>query len=276
MVKRTLLAGATMIALTGMADAADMAVKARPAPQDIYATLPGWTGWYMGGQVGYGWDWSGVDLTSNSTSGAFTGTSLQTLGSAPQGFTGGVKLGYDAQVGNLVLGIVTDINGANFTAGNGSTTTTTGPSSANPATPLTTLNSLAHGATTNWWGTTNGRLGLAGFGNHILPYVTGGLAYGGTKATFNAATATTGSVTASASDFSLANAVSKTSVGWNIGAGIETRIDRNWAFFIEGKYIDLGSVQVPLTVSNSANKLVLTSDQKFQFGVVEGGFHYRF
>lgn len=228
MLRKTLLAGAAIVTLSGAANAADLPVKAQPhAP--LVAPLPGWTGWYMGAKIGYGWDWSGLDLT-------MPGAAI-TLGNAPHGFTGGGQLGYDLQVGNFVFGIVSDINGANFQTSN------------------TSLATLLSGANTNWWGTTNARLGLAGFGNHLLPYAFAGVAYGGTKASF----ATPG----------IASAVSNTSTGWDAGAGIETRLDRNWSLFLEGKYIDLGSTTVPVLAT-------VTGNQKFQFGVVEGGINYRF
>lgn len=225
--KKLLLAG-TALTFAGLANAADLPVKAQPY-QGYNMSVPSWTGWYIGPKVGYGWNWSGLDVTAPGGGAA--------LGNAPHGFTGGVQLGYDLQVGAFVFGIVSDINGANFQANN------------------TSFATLASGATTNWWGTTNAKLGLAGFGNHLMPYVFAGVAYGGTKASFTMPT--------------VASAVSTTSTGWDAGAGIETRLDRNWSLLIEVKYIDLGSTNIPVVAA-------ITGHQAFQFGVVEGGFNYRF
>lgn len=244
----------SVVSVGGTAIAADLPVKAIPSNPIAPTTIGTWTGAYIGAQVGYGWDWSGMNLSGTKDT---VVTTLNSLGNAPQGFTGGGRLGYDAQVGNLVFGIVTDINGANFT-GNGSTSN------------LNTLGSLASGVTTNWWGDVNGRLGITFLGNNILPYVTGGLAYGGTKATFNCSAC---GVTAAGAVTPLSNAITNTSVGWDLGAGVETKISQNWSVFVEGKFIDLGTIQVPLV---SAGNVVATGSQHFQFGVVEGGINYRF
>jgi outer membrane immunogenic protein len=45
--------------------AADMAVKAPPpAPAPVY----NWTGWYVGGNVGYSWGNAHTDIAGNGTS----------------------------------------------------------------------------------------------------------------------------------------------------------------------------------------------------------------
>jgi outer membrane immunogenic protein len=215
------------LAWTFPARSADLSVKAPPAA--VAPSYGLWTGFYGGLQIGYGWDWSGTDFNS-------AGTTIATLGNSPHGPIGGGRLGYDLQAGALVLGIVTDINVAGF--------------NSNSAMSGLNVNNV-----TNWWGSTNARLGFSQFGDHLLPYVTGGAAYGGKKTDITAVT-----VAATASD---------TSLGWNAGAGIETRITRNVSLFIEGKFVDLGTVTVPIGG-------ILTSDQKFQFGIVEGGLNFRF
>ncbi len=74
-----------------------------------------------------------------------------------------------------------------------------------------------------WFGTIRGRVGYA-FGN-VLPYVTGGLAFGDLVAT---ATATGVDET-------------KTEAGWTVGLGAEYGFNANWSAKVEYLYIDLGS-----------------------------------
>src|SRR5436190_9146001 len=51
--KKLALAVTAVAALSGQALAADMPVKARPAPQPVVAAIS-WTGCYVGGGFGYG------------------------------------------------------------------------------------------------------------------------------------------------------------------------------------------------------------------------------
>jgi outer membrane immunogenic protein len=133
-----------------------------------------------------------------------------------------------------VLGLVTDINLADFN----SNSNTLGISVSNA---------------TNWWGSTNLRLGFSQFGDHLLPYAFGGLAYGGKKTDISGFSAST------------------TSAGWDAGAGIETRITRNVSIFIEGKYVDLGGLNVPINPGMN-----LFGNQQFTFATITGGLNLRF
>lgn len=253
MIKKTLMAGIAMVAFAGVASAADMATKAAPQPVFMAPALGSWTGWYLAGMVGYGYDLTSTVAAING--GAPNTVALANLGSAPNGFTGGGKLGYDIQGGNWVIGWSTSINGANFN-GNGNI--------------ASSVAALASGVTTNWWGDVDARIGYTGLGNHWMPYVTGGVAYGGTKATFSC-TACSTTTTA------LSNGIANTSIGWDAGAGIEVRLDKNWSVFGEGKYIALGTQTVTLpTGATGTGNTVMTSSQKFNFGVFDIGIKYLF
>lgn len=235
--KRLLMATVAFVSFGSVAYAADLPVKAPAAAGPYVAPLMGpWTGIYIGGQIGYGWNWTGTDLSAG-------GTTLATLGDSPQGITGGFKVGADYQTGAIVWGIVGDINLANFS--NSSSMVALGP--------VTISNS------TNWWSTINGRIGLSTLGDHLLPYFVGGLAFGQAKASVDLGTASFSS--------------SPTNTGWDAGLGIETRITKNWSVFIEGKYVNMGNVVVPLT---SGGVTLATADKDVRFGVVEGGVQLRF
>jgi outer membrane immunogenic protein len=85
---------------TGVASAADMAVKARPV---VAPLMYNWTGCYIGGNVGGGW--SRIDTTRVSQDNV--GLSPANYGrETDNGFIGGGQAGCDFQVGsNLVIGV---------------------------------------------------------------------------------------------------------------------------------------------------------------------------
>ncbi len=83
---------AAVLALTGSAQAADLAVKAPPAP-----AYYDWSGIYIGANAGYGWadaEWRGT-ITLN---GAFD------FSTQPKGALAGGQLGINRQYGNWVFG----------------------------------------------------------------------------------------------------------------------------------------------------------------------------
>ena len=78
---------------TGVASAADLAVKARPAAAPVYS----WTGCYIGANVGAGL--SRMDTTQQLPTDANLGREDDS------GFIGGGQAGCDFQTGNLVFGV---------------------------------------------------------------------------------------------------------------------------------------------------------------------------
>jgi hypothetical protein len=54
-----------VLAASGSAFAADMAVKAPPPPPPPPAPVYSWTGWYVGGDVGYGWGDAHTDIAGS-------------------------------------------------------------------------------------------------------------------------------------------------------------------------------------------------------------------
>ncbi len=132
------------------ANAADLPVRARPAPAPV---LYNWTGLYIGINGGGGWgrsNWDGLPTGTFSTSGDVIGGTI----------------GYNFQSGPIVWGLEGDLDWANIS---GSSNT---PAALCVA-PCTTK--------TSWLGTARGRIGYAF--DRILPYVTGGLAVGNINAT---------------------------------------------------------------------------------------------
>jgi outer membrane immunogenic protein len=264
------------IALIGTpAFAADMAVKARPPPPS--APVYSWTGWYVGGNVGYGWGDARTDIAGTAT----TFTSPTFFGGFPndvafggsntaalQGVIGGGQVGYNFQFATRwLLGFEADFQGSgergNSTSANslsGSLCSTgnftpPGPPTCNPNPlahfPINATAATAYDAQIDWFGTVRGRLGYL-VNDQFLLYGTGGLAYGQVKV--SGVTNVNGSVENPASGeigpFAAPGtsgfSASRTNIGWTAGAGIEGRfaywLPTGWTWKLEYLYLDLGSL----------------------------------
>jgi outer membrane immunogenic protein len=190
--RRILMASvAVALAAPFVANAADLSRQAPVMPTKappFMAPQFTWEGFYVGVNGGGGWGHARSDLTGGfGTSG---------------GLVGGTA-GYNAQFGNLVLGVEADIDWTNV-----------GGSTANGCPGNCTVQG-------NWLSTERGRVGYA-FGN-FLPYVTGGLAVGDVKAT----------VPGFAGQ-------DQTQVGWAAGLGAEYALTKQWSVKAEYLRVDLG------------------------------------
>ncbi|MCK9914535.1 porin family protein [Microbacteriaceae bacterium K1510] len=141
----------------------------------------------------------------------------------PSGVAGGAQAGYNWQNGQLVFGAETDIQIS------GADDTFAPYKFSNP-----------------WFGTLRGRIGYSF--NNIMPYVTGGLAYGGVKAE-------SGSLSED-----------KTQLGWTLGLGAEVGLTPNWSAKVEYLYMDLGQRHYSVTGTDNA----------FQSNVLRIGVNYHF
>jgi outer membrane immunogenic protein len=93
-----------------------MPVKAPPPPAPVY----GWTGWYIGGNIGYSWGDARTDVAGSATTvalpfffGGFPGNNVAFADSNTarlNGVIGGGQVGYNYQLSpKWVLGIEADI-----------------------------------------------------------------------------------------------------------------------------------------------------------------------
>src|SRR5262245_43288978 len=110
----SLVGTAFSFAASGLAFAADMAVKMPvKAPPPPPAAVYSWTGWYVGGNVGYSWGDAHTDNAGIATSIASGATTLPFAGSNTarlNGVIGGGQLGYNYQFApQWVLGFEADI-----------------------------------------------------------------------------------------------------------------------------------------------------------------------
>jgi outer membrane immunogenic protein len=92
-----MVAAAFACVVTGPATAADMLVKA-PPPAPVYS----WTGFYLGGNIGYSWGNSDPNVNFFDPSGFRLGLASGSFGL--NGVIGGGQIGYNRQTGNWVGG----------------------------------------------------------------------------------------------------------------------------------------------------------------------------
>jgi outer membrane immunogenic protein len=202
MMKRYLLATVSGMALTGVASAADMPIKAPPPPPAVVSI---WTGPYIGVNGGAVWHRMSVD-TENYDSARVKST----------GGTFGGQIGYNWQSQNFVFGLEAD---ANWVGAKESHQQIANVGLGFPIDYTTKL---------EWLATVRARAGVA-FGRTLV-YGTGGLAIGGVKNTWTFAA---GICCAFVSD-------NDTRVGWTAGGGIEHFVGSNVTVKAEALYVNLG------------------------------------
>jgi outer membrane immunogenic protein len=271
--KKIIGAGIGLLALTGVAAAADLARKA-----PVYKAPPvivdpwSWTGVYIGVNVGYSWGKSETDATfTNNTTGVLLAASSSDF--KLNGWIGGGQVGANWQNGIWVLGGEADIQ---WSGQKGSTIfscpaptpglcnlITAGPGFG--VSPTATFNQKLE-----WFGTVRARLGVTPTPTTLL-YVTGGLAYGEIE--------TDGVISGfSVAQLPVSAAFSQSVVktGWTIGAGLEGRLSGNWTGKIEYLYMDLGSVSGFGTLLTSNPPLRFDYSSRITDNILRVGINYKF
>lgn len=212
-----------LIAVTGaMMGFAGSALAADLAPPPAEPISYDWTGFYIGGNVGYGFDGKDdVHIKDNF----FDVDVYHDVGSVGtlnrQGVFGGGQLGYNFEVNGFVFGVEGDIEASgigdserrDFPFPDGSP----GFFDAKVSSDIT------------WFGTVRGRIGWAF--DTVLLYGTGGVAFGGLDTKFQGEFY--GGEHFKGSD-------STTGVGWAAGGGVEWAFAPNWSVKFEYQYINLG------------------------------------
>jgi outer membrane immunogenic protein len=231
-----------------------------------------WTGFYVGGNVGYGWGANtGSGYTSFSDPGVggvasfFSSGGNVLPGVSPAGVLGGGQIGYDYQVSSkVVAGFVADIQAADIKASG------SGSSSIGNFKNITESNS----AQVDWFGTVRAKLGFLVTSN-LLVYGTGGLAYGEVKGS-------TGlndpSFNGGANPISFAGSKTLTRTGWAAGAGLEYALTPKWIVGVEYLHVDLGSISVTETQATGAVSTgdTFTSKSKFSDDIARLLVNYKF
>jgi outer membrane immunogenic protein len=237
-----------------------------PAP--VYTKAPpplaavyNWTGFYVGGNIGYSWGRSsGTEAFSDAASGLILSASANRFDM--NGVIGGAQAGYNWQRDRWVYGLEADIQGSGqkgdtpFSCGGGTVGATvlaglSGPCGLGHVGDTAPFNVVAFPVAGNlaqkleWFGTFRGRVGVTATPTFLL-YATGGLAYGEVKTTDTIGgvniTGAQGTNVSTSTPVAAVFSNSSTRVGWTAGLGIEGVIGGNWTAKLEYLYIDLGNV----------------------------------
>ena len=222
----------------GAASAADMPMKAMPAPIAA-APIYNWTGFYVGLNLGGAWNDTRDDVFPTGcflTNVALRWRSHQQ--SAALGFSpsDGLRLhrrcagGYNWQAANWVFGIEGDINYSGISDG----------SSINRPVVAPLVGNFIHTESDklNWFGTFRGRLGMTVTPSFLI-YGTGGLAFGQVKSASAVSFTTTTDV--------YAGSIDDTRFGWTVGGGGEWMIAPQWSIKAEYLFVDLGKASYTQT-----------------------------
>jgi outer membrane immunogenic protein len=234
----------------GAASAADLPMKAYAPAAPAFS----WTGFYVGGNVGYGWGtktWSDLVAPIGNIPGQFVQHNTN-------GGLGGFQWGYDRQIGQWVLGFASDFDWTGMKGSN--------------ACLGSDLGIVAQcGAKVPWISTSTARVGWAA--GQFLPYVKGGFALA--RDEFNVGNY----IYLDPTHAGQANYLPTKSIriGWTVGAGLEYAIDKNWSAFAEYDYLDFGTNQEGFTPSvNNVFTTNFSANIKQTMSVAKVGVNFRY
>ena len=222
--KKQLLLGAAIGALA--------AVSVTPATAQMPPVF-NWTGFYVGGNVGYSWGHGAPTYNEPAIAGNIFSTLPATLTGANNldGAIGGIQFGYNWQVGNWVYGLEADIQAADERAARDFGPFFGGKGGVFSATLDSNI---------QWFGTVRPRVGWLVTPTTMV-YATGGLAYGSVHAS--------GSFTDTSCSCMWGFDKRSTNVGYAAGGGVEGSFPnwsnwnlRNWTWKVEYLYLDLGTL----------------------------------
>lgn len=246
-----------------------------------------WTGFYVGGHVGYGFqpeddgerilfdtdldgrfgDTVNTTAPANAFSPGFCGGKAQTNAPAggcsddDDGLDAGVRVGYDRQVGNWVVGGLAEYSVVDLNDSVSAYSTT--PASYTMTRELNSTFAL------------RARVGYAW--DRWLPYATAGVVWGDVDNSF----ATTNGVNTFVGRSDDVN-------GWQLGGGVETRVVGNVTVGVEYLYTNLDNdsyrvrsqgpapVNNPFILVNPAGTDFKRSDSEFDFHSLRATVSYRF
>jgi outer membrane immunogenic protein len=219
--KRSVIAALGLLAAATAASAADLPRGSVPYRAPAYVAAYNWTGFYLGLNGGGAWGSSDASALPISVS--------------PSGGMFGLTAGYNWQgTGSpWVFGLEGDIDWSSISD---STACFVG---------------FTCESKTSWFGTARGRVGYAW--DRIMPYVTGGAAFG--------------NIEANVTGFP---GVDDATVGWTVGGGVEAAIAGNWTAKVEYLYADIGDVGCTLAACGAVTNVDM------RLNVLRGGVNYRF
>lgn len=213
-----------------------------------------WSGFYIGGRVGYGWHDGDIDAVLFPSD--FFSIVPRTQNNNSDGIAGGGEIGFNWQTGRFVIGIEADFSGSDIAGGSE-------PHPTFSPTPNTASEPLHHEI--DWFGTVRGRLGFTPVPRLML-YGTGGFAYADIEQI-------AGIVNPAVS---YVNSRSETQTGWTAGGGIEYAIGRHWSVKAEYLYFDVGDESMTAYPPQSFSPYRVRYDWDNTFHTVSAGLNFKF
>jgi outer membrane immunogenic protein len=232
------------------ARAADLGVRPAYNPPPPPAPVMSWTGFYLGGNGGFGGDkfqypfTVGGPIPALGITAATSGTSSLTS----SGFFGGGQAGFNWQAApTWVIGAEGDFDAANIEG---------------KANTSATVFSGSVGTTLDWFGTVRGRVGFLVTPSALF-YGTGGWAYGRTTSSANAAGLGLGAT----------GSVGHDKNGWTAGGGLEYAFNQWLSFKTEYLFLDLGTDSL---VNGTVAGVPFSVSEKTTVHTVKAGINVRF
>jgi outer membrane immunogenic protein len=238
-----LMAATAIVGLGGieMSSAADLALPGKAPPP--VATPWSWTGFYIGGNVGAGWGTTETTANVGAAVAPFIAPIPATLAfSVPissqtvNGFLGGGQIGYNYQIGFVVLGVEGDLEWENLQG--------TSPC-------LGTAFALFCNTKHSWQADITGRVGVVAFDKALL-YIKGGAVW--QHSSYSASNSLSGTIGGVGFSAATSASASDTRLGALLGTGIEYGFLPNWSAKIEYNFEEFGprTLNFPVTASACA------------------------
>lgn len=238
---RHFLVATTLLSVSSGALAADLLSTRKGPPQMMPSPVMNWTGFYVGGQLGYSW---GVDNTKEYMTSTMSYVGLQNR-FKPDGLIGGAHVGANYQFGALVAGVEGDIEFGRIDGG------FTDP-------PVAPFNPGGRGRTEiDTQGSVRLRLGYA-IGPALL-YATGGVAVANLKSTY-------WNWPGTSENFS------KSITGYTIGSGLEYAFTQSLSARIEYRFTQFERIQNDSLVAFPG----FSGTQEPRYQSIRAGASYRF
>lgn len=235
------------------------------SPKSISPIAPHftWTGFYAGINAGGAWGNDNIKTAWYGPAETYSAADLASFINPPYannraGFVGGIQVGYNYQINQMVVGVEADFMGS-----------TIGGSSESPV--LVIYNSIDNVSRTkvqqDWLGTVRVRGGYSI--DRLLIFLTGGLAYG------NAQVSTTSTDTeAGVVESVWQGGKQSTKFGFTVGAGLEYALTNNWLIRAEYLYYNLGSASALATIP--VDPLYTQVNTKIDGNIIRAAISYKF
>jgi len=239
-------------------------IPARPIVKaPVQAPAYNWYGFFIGVQGGYGWGRDPVTFASATPPylSAIGTTIPLSMADDPRGGTLGITYGSNWQLGQWVIGTISDFSWADIRRSETLTLT------AAPG-PFGSRANFAE-QRMRWFGTTRGRVGYL-ITDNVLLYGSGGLASGSVDVTV--ANPAVG-VSCALAGACPAGSFRKTRWGWAAGAGLEYGAGP-WMFNLEYLHYDLGTQS--FLYGDGISPALLSASTKIAGDMVRGAISYKF